>query len=223
MSSPDPDTRQARRAARRKAEILEAAARVFAEKGFHRTTTREIAQAADIAEGTIYNYFESKDDLLISLIDWLADLGQRREMYAQSLAVDVRQSFNDFMLQRFSVLKDRNTLLMAVLPEIIVSPYLRELYQQRVLIPAVRDLEDHIQARIERGQIQNTNVPLAIRLLTALGLGLEILMLIDDTELLNLWDDPDQTADLLTRVIFDGMLSISAQSPQSASGSACDE
>ncbi|MFL7790868.1 MAG: helix-turn-helix domain-containing protein, partial [Anaerolineae bacterium] len=41
----------------RRNQILDAAAAVFAEKGFHRTTTKEIASRAGIAEGTIYNYF----------------------------------------------------------------------------------------------------------------------------------------------------------------------
>ncbi len=38
---------------RRRAQILEAASRVFARKGFHRTTVREVAREAGIADGTI--------------------------------------------------------------------------------------------------------------------------------------------------------------------------
>ena len=48
--------------------ILGAAAHVFNEKGFERATTREIAQLAAVSEGTIYNYFGSKRDLLLSLV-----------------------------------------------------------------------------------------------------------------------------------------------------------
>lgn len=209
------DTRQARRAARRKAEILEAAANVFAENGFHRSTIKDIAEAADIAEGTIYNYFESKDDLLISLIDWLADLEKRREMYAQLLDVDFRQAFRSFLLQRLSVIREYNTLLMAVLPEVIIVPHLRELYRQKVMMPAIYDLEAHLRARVERGQIEKVDVPMVIRLLTALGLGLEVLMLMGDTETLSLWKDPDRAIDLITRATFDGILHIPAQSPES--------
>lgn len=211
------DTRQARRAARRKAEILEAAANVFAENGFHRSTIKDIAEAADIAEGTIYNYFGSKDDLLISLIDWLADLEKRREMYAQLLDVDFRQAFHSFLLQRLSVIREYNTLLMAVLPEVIIVPHLRELYQQKVMMPAIHDLEAHLRARVERGQIEKVDVPMVIRLLTALGLGLEVLMLMGDTETLSLWKDPDRAIDLITRAAFDGILHIPAQSSESPS------
>ncbi len=47
--------RRERRIAARKEQILDAAAQVFAAKGFHRATTKEIAEAADVSEGTIYN------------------------------------------------------------------------------------------------------------------------------------------------------------------------
>lgn len=49
--------------------ILEAAEVVFAEHGFARARVSEIARAAGVADGTIYLYFKSKDDLLIELFD----------------------------------------------------------------------------------------------------------------------------------------------------------
>jgi TetR/AcrR family transcriptional regulator, fatty acid metabolism regulator protein len=49
--------------------ILDAAVRVFAEKGFYGSKVAEIARAARVADGTIYLYFKSKDDLLISLFE----------------------------------------------------------------------------------------------------------------------------------------------------------
>ncbi len=45
--------------------ILRAALDLFAEKGFYRTTTRAIARKAGIAEGTLFNYFETKEDLAL--------------------------------------------------------------------------------------------------------------------------------------------------------------
>ena len=60
-TSPDPIREQLIEA--RRNQILDAAAAVFAEKGFHRATTKEIAKTAGVSEGTIYNYFASKADL----------------------------------------------------------------------------------------------------------------------------------------------------------------
>ena len=48
----------------RRAQIAEAAARVFREKGFHTATIRDVAEAAGLTQGTLYNYIRSKDDIL---------------------------------------------------------------------------------------------------------------------------------------------------------------
>ena len=53
----------------KRARILDAAVKVFAERGFHSATVAEIARGAGVADGTIYLYFKGKDDLLLSLFD----------------------------------------------------------------------------------------------------------------------------------------------------------
>ena len=58
--------------------ILKAALKSFEKNGFHRTTTKEISEKAGIAEGTLFNYFRTKEDLALyffeeeiaGLIDW---------------------------------------------------------------------------------------------------------------------------------------------------------
>ncbi len=49
--------------------ILDAAVRVFAKKGFYATRVSEVAKAAGVADGTIYLYFKSKEELLVSLFE----------------------------------------------------------------------------------------------------------------------------------------------------------
>lgn len=46
------------------AQLTEAAMKLFAEKGFEHTTVAEIAELADLATGTFYNYFQSKEDVV---------------------------------------------------------------------------------------------------------------------------------------------------------------
>lgn len=53
----------------KRALILEAATRVFAERGFFAAQVADIARRAGIAAGTVYLYFRSKDELLITLFD----------------------------------------------------------------------------------------------------------------------------------------------------------
>ncbi len=61
-------SRRQRRFVKRRKEILDVAARVFAEKGYGDTKITEIAEALDIADGTLYNYFNSKRDILLAII-----------------------------------------------------------------------------------------------------------------------------------------------------------
>ncbi|MFA5535731.1 MAG: TetR/AcrR family transcriptional regulator [Bacillota bacterium] len=52
----------------RKKQILDAATKLFAEKGFHHTTVGEIANFAGVGKGTVYEYFPSKKDVLKELL-----------------------------------------------------------------------------------------------------------------------------------------------------------
>lgn len=59
--------RKARERERRRQQIMVAAKRVFAKKGFSKSTLNDIAKKAELSPGTIYLYFKSKDELYASL------------------------------------------------------------------------------------------------------------------------------------------------------------
>ena len=54
----------------RRHQLVQIATRLFAEKGFTGTTTREIARAAGVAEAIIFRYFPCKDDLYAAILEW---------------------------------------------------------------------------------------------------------------------------------------------------------
>jgi AcrR family transcriptional regulator len=64
---------QAPLAEERRSQILEAAKRCFKEKGFHQTTLRDIAQEFGMSVGHIYNYFDSKESLIETLVETETD------------------------------------------------------------------------------------------------------------------------------------------------------
>ncbi len=65
----DADGSAAKRTGDKRERILRAAVEVFARQGFYNTRVSEVAKAAGVADGTIYLYFESKDQLLLSLFE----------------------------------------------------------------------------------------------------------------------------------------------------------
>jgi AcrR family transcriptional regulator len=61
-------TRKEQEKENRKHDILEIAAKIFSEKGFHNTTMDDIAERVGLAKGTIYLYYENKENLFFSIL-----------------------------------------------------------------------------------------------------------------------------------------------------------
>ena len=53
---------------------MDAAAELFAQKGYQATTTRDISDALDIGESTLYGYFSSKKDVLQAILSQQAEM-----------------------------------------------------------------------------------------------------------------------------------------------------
>jgi AcrR family transcriptional regulator len=62
-------SRRARRSAATRESLFRAALDLFAAKGFAETTVEDITEAADVGKGTFFNYFPSKDHLLVAFSD----------------------------------------------------------------------------------------------------------------------------------------------------------
>jgi AcrR family transcriptional regulator len=88
-------TRKEREKLLRKREITYAASRLFAEKGFIHTTLDEIADAAEFGKGTLYNYFENKDELYLYIIERIFE--DYFNLIKQSY--DATDSIKDFLSQ----------------------------------------------------------------------------------------------------------------------------
>ena len=75
---------------KRREQMIRGAVTLFKEKGFHRTTTREIAKAAGFSIGTLYEYIRTKEDVLYLVCDSIYD-----EVHTRLDRLDIEQgSFN---------------------------------------------------------------------------------------------------------------------------------
>jgi AcrR family transcriptional regulator len=82
---PSPEGRVARRQRRNRDALIAAARDIMTEKGVDAATMLEIAARADVGAGTVYNYFKSKDELAIAVLETLMhQLGLRIEAVTQS-------------------------------------------------------------------------------------------------------------------------------------------
>jgi AcrR family transcriptional regulator len=205
MNEPDqsqPISRRERLKREREDRILDAAAAVFARKGFHRATIREVAQLADVADGTIYNYFANKADLLIGIMARLAELDQLPDELTRALQSDFRDFLIAILHQRMGRFQQGQEMIQAILPEVLVNPALRERYYRQFVQRIVTLMEPYLQMRIELGHIRPVNVPLTVRIVQGMFIGLLLLRILGDEMLQSAWDDLPEA---LAALLFNGL------------------
>lgn len=198
----EPLSRRERLKRERRERILDAAAAVFARKGFHQATIHEIADLADVADGTIYNYFDNKLDLLIALVVRVAELEQLPDELLQGLGSDARSFFVTAFQERLSSIERQEGMLQAVLPEVLVNPDLRRQFHQQYVLRVAALLEQYVQAQIERGRFRPVSVPLLVRILQSTFLGMLTMRFLGDDTLQEHWDE---VAETLATLIFHGL------------------
>jgi AcrR family transcriptional regulator len=196
------DTRRERQIAQRLEQILDAAARLFATKGFHRTTTKEIAEAAQVSEGTLYNYFDSKDDLLLAIIARLAESQSREIRPSETIHSDARQLFISLLGELRGSTEKYVAMQQTILSEILTDGELRERYLKQLLEPTLTSLEKQLQLRIALGQIRPVDPILSARVLASMVLGLFILQVLGDPPVQTDWE---ALVEIAASIVFDGL------------------
>jgi AcrR family transcriptional regulator len=154
--------RRQRRVERRRAEILAAAAQVFAEKGYASTTTREIAQAADVAEGTLYNYFGGKREILLAIANETKAPMEDAVMEAGRL--DDRAAMISLFEQAFDISEARLPFMRTVLTEAWVDDCILQEFLAVRLKRIHRHLQTYVQERIAAGAFRPLDPSLGARL-----------------------------------------------------------
>ena len=148
-TNPQIEGRRQRRIKRRRRRILEAAARVFAAKGFANATTKEIAEEADIGESTIYNYFGSKRDVLFAIAD-------ETEPPMLSVLLEVQEIENREMLievfdRALDLSQDQLPFALTLIGEAWLDDSLLEGFLVKQFQQVHKTLEAYIAGRIEAG------------------------------------------------------------------------
>src|SRR5947199_9429427 len=90
--------RREERKAQNRAKLLEAARKVFAEKGYGEATARDIVRETDLATGTFYNYFEDKQDAFMALLD---EMGEKGRAIARAQRLDPGSSLEERIYHAF--------------------------------------------------------------------------------------------------------------------------
>src|SRR6056297_2575567 len=101
----------------RKAAIREAATRVISEKGYFQTRPKEVAAEAGISVGTIYNYYDSKQEILLDI--YTEEFADRREFYKELSRGDLPliKQIERILERHFSRLTNHKELMQVIIQE----------------------------------------------------------------------------------------------------------
>jgi len=136
-----------RKKERTRKTIVDVATRLFEQQGYHETTLAQVAEAADVASSTFFNYFPTKIDIVFCLLDAVVESAQRRiierpddESASDAIAAwlteelpDVEQPYAE-AIRRFPKivasapeLRSEERLRLALLEDVLAEGFARDL------------------------------------------------------------------------------------------------
>jgi AcrR family transcriptional regulator len=115
---------------RRRRQIADAAVRLFIEKGFHKTTTRQIARTADISIGSLYEYFTCKEDILYLVCDFIHSEMEQGVAKAMAKASGGRDALAKVIREYFMVCHRMSDFILMIYQQ---TQSLPSQWQKRVL------------------------------------------------------------------------------------------
>jgi AcrR family transcriptional regulator len=138
----------------RREQIMDAALRVFAKKGYARASNKEIAREAGITPGLIYHYFESKDALLNAIFEARSPLRLIRSVPAQMLELPPEQFLRFLVGQMLAVVEDEKfmQLLRVYLPEAIYNAEAAPI-GIAAISEGIHFMESYLAAKMESGEL----------------------------------------------------------------------
>lgn len=154
--APHQPTQRELQAERRRAQLIETALGLFSEKGYEHTSIKDIAVAAGVAQGLIYHYFRSKEDLLIAIMERRVPLQQIGEILAMLRDRPAAEALPMVAHSMYMAMTERRDLLRVFFREAIVNPALL----QRATV--VRDqglgmLARYLAGRVAAGELRPHN------------------------------------------------------------------
>jgi TetR/AcrR family transcriptional regulator, cholesterol catabolism regulator len=102
---------------RRRDQMIKGAVSLFKEKGFHRTTTREIAKAAGFSIGTLYEYIRTKEDVLYLVCDSIYDHVSERLQEDLECKIGTLESLKHGIANYFRVIDEMQEEILVMYQE----------------------------------------------------------------------------------------------------------
>lgn len=181
----------------RTAELLEAARRLFAEKGFHATTVEDIAAAAGVAKGTVYLYYKSKQDVYWAALErGITDLQDqiKTRLEAEETPENKVRAFIAIKIRYFELNRDFFRIYFSELGSGLSHPAQLPSQFEQMYLQQARILEAALQQGIEDKTIREIRTDTAAVAISDLIRGIIVQRLLG-------WSTKDVESDI--RFVFE--------------------
>ncbi|MBI3679708.1 MAG: TetR/AcrR family transcriptional regulator [Acidobacteria bacterium] len=140
----------------RRAAIVQAALRLFAQNGFRGTTTKQLALAVGVSEPVLYKHFPSKRDLYSAIIEQLAMAGPEGDQVRVQFQQAAQQAEDNLFFLTIAegildwYVKDPARIRI-LLYSALEGHELSDLFYQRHILPFYQELSAYIERRMKEG------------------------------------------------------------------------
>lgn len=168
----------------RQKRVLQSAVILFSEQGYDKTTTKDIAQHAQVAEGTVFKHFKNKQTLLYAgLIPILKNnvipVALTEFKTELTLTNDLKTFIDKFVDNRSQFIYDNRVLIKVLLNEALTSVQLQKIVINLFTENLLAQLTPLLQKLIDQGYMRDVNKEYAIRTIVAQTFNLNLPMIID--------------------------------------------
>jgi TetR/AcrR family fatty acid metabolism transcriptional regulator len=139
--------------------IIDAATKVFAKRGFFHAKVSDIAKEAQVADGTIYLYFENKDDILISLFEEKMKVVLENMMEEISKEKDAVKKIEKFALTHLKLIELNKNVAEIIQVELRQSSKFMKEYKNERFLQYLNLIDDIIKEGQEQGVFKKEIIP----------------------------------------------------------------
>lgn len=157
------------KAEKTKDKIVEAAKKVFSEKSFHGATTKEIAEVAEVSEGSLFRYFKTKKDLLSFIIINSVVISAEKIMKEEH--DNLENIITKLITSRIEISKEMFPILKLIMFETSIEKDLKKNLLQEIFLPLINQIELIFKEKQKKGEVANIDTFFISRTLICLIFG----------------------------------------------------
>jgi len=166
----------------RRKQVLDAALTVFSRKGYGETTIPDIAREGRMAVGTIYNYYSSKREILVSVLASRILSEPFLKLMEQSPKADDKAFFRSLIEDRLTLLTQNADKFLFMVGEAYRDQDLRRQWTREIIQPFMTRAEQRVRSKIESGDFRPMNASVMVRALAGMAIGFSVLAMIEGEE-----------------------------------------